>query len=125
MLNFEKILSINPKGILLKMHKAPWGEDFNLTGNFLIHKEKADFSSMSPSGKFDLVYFDAFAPDKQPKLWTVEIFSRLYNLMNPGAILVTYTSKGSVRRALISCGFEVIKLPGPPGKWEMIRATKR
>jgi tRNA U34 5-methylaminomethyl-2-thiouridine-forming methyltransferase MnmC len=125
MLNFEKVISCNPKGILLKMHKAPWGKDYNLTGNFIIHKEKTDFSSMSPAGKFDLVYFDAFAPDKQPQLWTGEIFSKLFNLLNPGAILVTYTSKGSVRRTLISCGFEVIKLPGPPGKWEMIRATKR
>ena len=125
MLNFEKIISCSPKGRLVKMHEALWEEDFNLTENFLIHKEKADFRSMNPSGKFNLVYFDAFAPDKQPQLWTAEIFSKLHVLLDPEAILVTYTSKGSVRRALISCGFEVIKLPGPPGKWEMIRATKR
>ena len=80
---------------------------------------------MGPAGKFDLVYFDAFAPDKQPKLWTSEIFSRLHNLMNPGALLVSYTSKGDVRRALISCGFEVKKVPGPPGKWDMTQATTR
>lgn len=125
MLNFENIIACSPKGSLLNMHQAPWEEDFNLTENFLIHKKKADFRSMNPAGKYDLVYFDAFAPDKQPHLWTVKIFSNLHDLLNPGAILVTYTSKGSVRRTLISCGFEVFRLPGPPGKWEMIRATKR
>jgi tRNA U34 5-methylaminomethyl-2-thiouridine-forming methyltransferase MnmC len=125
MLNFEKVIADNPKGRLLQMHEAPWDVNFALTENFLIHKEKADFRSMNPNGKFDLVYFDAFAPAKQPHLWTVEIFSKLYNLMNPEAILVSYTSKGSVRRALTYCGFKVVKLPGPPGKWEMIRATKR
>lgn len=125
LLNFENSIASCPKGSLVKMHEAPWEEDFNLTENFLIHKEKADLRSMNPAGKYDLVYFDAFAPDKQPHLWTVEVFSNLHDLLNPGAILVTYVSKGSVRRALISCGFEVVKLPGPPGKWEMVRATKR
>ena len=124
-LNFEKVLACKPIGNLLKMHEAPWEEDFALTKNFHIHKQKADFKSMNPNGKFDLVYFDAFAPAKQPQLWTAEIFLKLYNLMKPEAILVTYTSKGSVRRTLISCGFDVVKLPGPPGKLEMIRAVKR
>ena len=116
MLNFENIIDCSPKGSLVNMHEAPWEEDYNLTENFLIHKEKADFRSMNPSGKYDLVYYDAFAPEKQPHLWTVDIFSNLHDLLNPGAFLATYTSKGNVRRTLISCGFEVIRLPGPPGK---------
>ena len=79
---------------------------------------------MNPEGLYDLVYFDAFAPDKQPELWSSEVFSTIAEHTNPGAILVTYSSKGSVRRALKDCGFQVIKVPGPPGKREMIRAVR-
>ncbi|MEN8228800.1 MAG: tRNA (5-methylaminomethyl-2-thiouridine)(34)-methyltransferase MnmD [Bacteroidota bacterium] len=124
-LNFEKIISGIPTGSLIRMHEAPWNDEFSLTERFRIHKEESDFRSMSPKGIFDLVYFDAFAPDKQPHLWTTEIFSKLNKLMNPNAILVSYSAKGSVRRALVSSGFDVIKIPGPPGKREMIRACKR
>jgi tRNA U34 5-methylaminomethyl-2-thiouridine-forming methyltransferase MnmC len=124
-LNFEKFIPGIPKGSLIKIHEALWEEDFSMTENFLIHKEQSDFRSMNPTEGFDLVYFDAFAPDKQPHLWSTLIFSQLYDLISPGGILVSYTSKGIVRRALNSCGFEVKKLPGPLGKWEMIRATRR
>ena len=110
---------------LIKIHEAPWEEDNSIAESFLIHKEQSDFRNMNPTEGFDLVYFDAFAPDKQPHLWSTEIFSQLYDLMSPGGILVSYCSKGIVRRALNSCGFEVKKLPGPLGKWEMIRATRR
>lgn len=76
------------------------------------------------SGVFDLVYFDAFGPRVQPELWEASIFEMLYNAMRPGAILVTYCAKGQVRRDLIAVGFYVEKIPGPPGKREMLRATK-
>jgi len=124
-LNYEKIIPGIPEGNLIKIHEAPWEKDNPITEKFLIHKELSDFRNMNPTGGFDLVCFDAFAPDKQPHLWSTAIFSQLYDLMSPGGILVSYSSKGNVRRALISCGFEVKKLPGPPGKWEMIRATRR
>jgi tRNA U34 5-methylaminomethyl-2-thiouridine-forming methyltransferase MnmC len=79
---------------------------------------------MEPAGSFDLVYFDAFSPDKQPELWSEEVFSIIQRHTLPGAVLVSYSSKGSVRRTLISCGFNVEKIPGPPGKREMIRAVR-
>lgn len=123
-LNFERIVDGIIPGNLLRMHEAPWGKPFNLTERFRIFKEQSDIRTMNPTGKFDLVYFDAFAPDKQPQLWTPAIFSRLYKLLHPGGILVSYTAKGSVRRDLVSCGFSVKRVPGPPGKWEMIRATR-
>jgi tRNA U34 5-methylaminomethyl-2-thiouridine-forming methyltransferase MnmC len=89
-----------------------------------MYKEKTDFRSMNPDGKFDLIYFDAFSPEKQPHLWSAEIFCKLSDLLNPGGLLVSYSAKGSVRRALTSCKFNVEKVPGPPGKREMIRATR-
>jgi tRNA U34 5-methylaminomethyl-2-thiouridine-forming methyltransferase MnmC len=123
-LNYESFLEGIPEGILQKMHLAPWGKNVNLTAGFTIHKEQADFREMNPKGRFDLIYFDAFSPDKQPELWSEDVFLKIADLANPGAVLVTYSSKGVVQRTLKSCGFNVKKVPGPPGKWEMIRAIR-
>ena len=123
--NFENFIVGIPGGLLMKMQEAPWEEAVRITDHFTLTKECSDLRSMNPKGPFDLVYFDAFAPQKQAHLWTEEVFRSIYRIMNPGGVLVTYTSKGSVRRTLISCEFEVEKVPGPPGKREMIRATRR
>ena len=124
MLNFESLIEGLPPGLLNKMHAAPWDSHVQITESFMLHKEKADFRSMKPEGYFDLIYFDAFAPDKQPALWSEEVFSIIQNCTRKGAILVSYSSKGNVRRTLISCGFRVNKVPGPKGKREMIRALR-
>lgn len=76
------------------------------------------------SSSFDLVYFDAFAPSSQPELWTTDIFRKLFEMMSDGALLCTYCAKGQVRRNMQEAGFTVEKLPGPPGKREMLRAKK-
>lgn len=123
-LNYESFLEGIPEGILKKMHQVPWGQNVNLTESFTIHKEQADFREINPEGRFDLIYFDAFAPEKQPELWSKDVFSKIANISNSGAILVTYSAKGDVRRTLKACGFSVKRLTGPPGKWEMIRAIK-
>ena len=73
---------------------------------------------------FDLVYFDAFGPDVQPEMWTEEIFIKIAAGMKPGGILVTYSTKGTVKRNLKAAGFSIEKLPGPPGKREMLRAVR-
>ena len=74
----------------------------------------------------DVVYFDAFAPEKQPEMWGRQTFERLYEVMNPGAILTTYCAKGAIRRLLQDVGFIVERIPGPPGgKREVLRATKK
>ncbi|MGW8315103.1 MAG: tRNA (5-methylaminomethyl-2-thiouridine)(34)-methyltransferase MnmD [Bacteroidales bacterium] len=125
LLNFESFLSGIPHQSLFSIHQGPWDQPFMLGDHFTVYKERADFRKMVPKGPFDLVYFDAFAPDKQPELWNEAVFSRIYKVLNPGAILVTYTSKGAVRRTLTSCGYSIEKVPGPPGKREMIRAGKR
>jgi len=73
---------------------------------------------------FDLIYFDAFSPEKQPELWDKKIFKKLYLNTAPFGKLVTYCSKGSVRRALQASGYSTERLPGPPGKREILRASK-
>ncbi|MEZ5072247.1 MAG: MnmC family methyltransferase [Bacteroidales bacterium] len=103
----------------------PLGQHQHCRNGFTLRKEKSDFLTMRPDPYFDLVYFDAFAPDKQPELWSSNLFLTIAGLMRPDGILVSYTAKGSVRRELAACGFRVDKVPGPPGKREMIRATKR
>lgn len=123
-LNFEQVIDEVPDGFLNLMHDAEWETSVQLSSRFTLFKEEADFRSMNPPGNFDLVYFDAFSPDKQPELWSAEVFSTIQKSTRRGAVLVTYSSNGAVRRTLISCGFKIEKVPGPPGKIEMIRATR-
>ncbi len=95
-------------------------------GQFILRKQQIDLLEFEPEPQsFDIVYFDAFSPNVQPELWSKEVFSKLFNaLKNPG-ILVTYSARGSVKEALRACGFIVERLPGPPGKRHVIRATKK
>ena len=87
-------------------------------------KRQQDFNCINDKNVFNLIYFDAFGARVQPELWTVEIFKKMYNALKTGGVLVTYSAKGSVRRAMIEVGFKVEKLKGPPGKREMLRARK-
>ena len=123
-INYEQFVKGVDPGSLARMHSAPWEEEVPVSDHFLLFKERSDFREMDPGENYDLVYFDAFAPQKQPYLWTEKIFCGIFLIMNPGGLLVSYTVRGSVRRALVSCGFHVEKLPGPPGKREIIRAIK-
>ncbi len=121
-LNFEKELPDCPEGSLNKMHSLPWNQKLELSPRFSLYKEHADFREMEAKGPFDLVYYDAFAPQKQAHLWSQEQFEIIARLMRPGGVLVSYTAMGSVRRAMKACGFLTEKIPGPPGKREMVRA---
>lgn len=116
------------KGIDLfsAIHECNWNTPVQVTPYFRLLKIKSDFttSDWKLPLNFDIVYFDAFGPDKQPEMWSQQIFSRLYEQLLPGGILVTYSAKGEVRRRLNAAGFTTEKLPGPPGKKEMIRAIK-
>ena len=109
-----------------RLHTASWEEDVEISPYFTLRKIKGDAntvinSSFSPS----VVYFDAFAPEKQPEMWNEQLFRSLYVTMNTGGILTTYCAKGVIRRLLQAVGFRVERLPGPPGgKREILRATK-
>ncbi len=112
------------KEIFKRIHNVTWQEDIALTERFVLHKNRIDLLDYNTDKKFDLVYFDAFAPDKQPEMWTQAIFDKMYKLLDINGILVTYSAKGSVRRTMQAAGFKVERLPGPPGKREMLRAVK-
>lgn len=107
----------------LSMHQEESGKSINFDYGFSFIRHQIPLQSFETDLKYDLVYFDAFSPEAQPELWTMEVFNRLSKLMNKGAVLVTYCSKGVVRRNLQELGFRVERLKGPPGKHEMLRAT--
>ncbi len=107
------------------MHRAPWEEPVALRKGFTLCKRRTDVREFAPDpDPFDLVYFDAFGARVQPELWTPDIFVRMFAALGEGGILVTYAAKGSVRRAMQAAGFRTERLPGPPGKREMLRASK-
>jgi tRNA U34 5-methylaminomethyl-2-thiouridine-forming methyltransferase MnmC len=118
-LNYTETL--RHKDLFTSLHRCPWNEDITLTNYFTLRKEQTSLFSFSTTQPFNLIYYDAFAPAAQPELWTEDVFEKLYRMLTPGGILVTYCSKGDVRRAMIAAGFTVAKLPGPPGKREMLR----
>ncbi|MEX2484946.1 MAG: tRNA (5-methylaminomethyl-2-thiouridine)(34)-methyltransferase MnmD [Brumimicrobium sp.] len=106
----------------LKIHEASWEELVDISPTFKLEKVEQKLNNFNPQKiSFDLIYFDAFGPRVQPEMWTLEIFKKLFYAMNSNGILVTYCAKGQVRRDLIEAGFQVEKIPGPPGKREMLR----
>lgn len=107
------------------IHQAPWEKETILSPWFTLHKIEGDFTRHTFQKGYDIIYFDAFAPEKQPEMWEQALFNTLYNVLNEGGILTTYCAKGVVRRMLQTAGFTVERLPGPPGgKREILRATK-
>lgn len=114
----------NMAGEFAALHQAGWEQDTNISEQFTLHKSHVPLLELETQPGFDLVYFDAFAPAAQPELWTETVFAKMYRLLRPGGMLVTYCSKGVVRRAMTAAGFSVEKIPGPPGKKEMVRAGR-
>lgn len=127
-LNYAQQLTDNEKApLFMALHKAPWNKAVQISASFILHKIETDFSkpnNLNTDACFDVIYFDAFAPEKQPELWSQPIFDKLFCLCNPNAIISTYCAKGVVRRMLQSAGFTVERLPGPPGKREILRGRK-
>jgi tRNA U34 5-methylaminomethyl-2-thiouridine-forming methyltransferase MnmC len=123
-LNHHTFAGPEGKDIFKRIHEAEWNTIVNICTNFNIKKIRTDITKNRPEGIFDLIYFDAFGPDKQPEMWTPEIFRSIADVTRTNGILVTYSAKGEVKRNLKACGFDVKLLPGPPGKRQMIRAVK-
>lgn len=121
-LNYADRLDL--KHELLALHEAEWSVEVKIDELFSIEKEKIDVLEFESSKKFDCVFFDAFSPVNQPELWTKEVFQKLYSMMLPNAVLLTYCSKSIVRKAMKEAGFEVTKIQGPWGKREMVRAIR-
>jgi tRNA U34 5-methylaminomethyl-2-thiouridine-forming methyltransferase MnmC len=123
-LNYSGFSESIDAGWLSTIHDLSWNADHEISDFFSFRKILADINDLKFTRKYDIVYFDAFAPDKQPDMWTEEIFLKIYNAMNPGGLLTTYSSKGEVKRKFQHCGFIVEKIPGAPGKREMLRCFK-
>ena len=121
---FEQLSQPAYQSLFEKLHQCEWEKDVVMTPQFTFHKTQNDLANYSTNQLFNIIYFDAFAPNAQPELWTKDVFEKLYNMMLPGGILVTYCSKGDVRRNMQAAGFKVEKTPGPTRKREMIRAKK-
>lgn len=122
-LNYPSILNAS-EADFLKLHNAPWEEKTVISENFQLTKQKKLFSEITTESKFNLIYFDAFGIRVQPELWTEEIFQKMYNALKSDGVLVTYAANGNARRAMQAVGFSVERIPGPPGKKEMMRGTK-
>jgi tRNA U34 5-methylaminomethyl-2-thiouridine-forming methyltransferase MnmC len=112
------------KGLFDMMHDVSWEEKHNMSSHFSLTKQNRYFSEINDQDVYNLIYFDAFGARVQPELWTEVIFQKMFDALKENGVLVTYAAKGSVRRAMQAVGFKVEKLPGPPGKREMLRATK-
>ncbi|MDR1743848.1 MAG: tRNA (5-methylaminomethyl-2-thiouridine)(34)-methyltransferase MnmD [Dysgonamonadaceae bacterium] len=127
LLNYAALTDPAKQELFIKLHQSPWNKACGITPNFTLRKIRADAAHPAnyPSDCFyDLVFFDAFAPDKQSQMWTPELFEKLYDLSADGGIITTYCAKGRVRRMFQSAGFVVERLPGPPGKREILRGRK-
>ena len=107
-----------------RIHSCPWNTTSQITDTFSLLKIEGDLIQMDLKGDYDLIYFDAFGPDKQPEMWTDEVFEKISAVTVSGGRLVTYSAKGSVKRSLKRAGFEVSLFPGPPGKRQITCAVK-
>ncbi|CAL2057454.1 tRNA (5-methylaminomethyl-2-thiouridine)(34)-methyltransferase MnmD [Tenacibaculum sp. 190524A05c] len=125
-LNYVSELKAEKKSeIFNKMHGISWEEKHKIGDKFQLEKRQQFFKDIKDKDTFHLIYFDAFGARVQPELWTEEIFSIMFDALKNEGVLVTYAAKGSVRRAMEAVGFTVERLPGPPGKREMLRAIKK
>lgn len=127
-LETAEALNYTQDELFMEMHRAAFGVSCSITDSFRLTKfctnlEGFDFEALGVG--FDVVYYDAFAPDVQPELWSSELFGRLYSAVAKGGVITTYTAKGIVKRAMRDVGFEIERLEGALGKRHQIRATKQ
>ena len=122
-LNYCQLINIDEE-ILTKIHISTWNKKIKLNENFILVKEKTKIENFMSKERFDLIYFDAFAPSKQKNIWDFKIIKCCYDMLNNDGIIVTYSSSGDFKRNLKKIGFEISVLKGALGKREMIRAKK-
>lgn len=113
------------RDIFYKLHHEPWDQWTEVMPGFMLKKVNSTLQLVSfDHTYFDLIYFDAFAPNKQPEMWTLPMLQKTIDSLRTNGVFVTYCAKGQLKRDLASCGTTVETLQGPPGKREMIRAIK-
>ncbi|MEO7530331.1 MAG: tRNA (5-methylaminomethyl-2-thiouridine)(34)-methyltransferase MnmD [Sediminibacterium sp.] len=121
-INHGKLLSL--QDAFLQIHASPWEKDIILNTFFTLQKRNESLLNIKDIHSIDCIYFDAFAPTDQPELWTQDIFEKLFQMLAPKGILVTYCSKSVIRKAMEAAGFIIQKVPGPHGKRDMVSAKK-
>jgi len=124
-LNYTQSLSEEIKETFDKLHKVSWNKKIEISNHFHLTKIKADFNDYLFTEKYNLIFFDAFAPEKQPALWSHQIFAKIFEAMDNQGVLTTYSSKGLIKQNLRNAGFQLERLPGPEGKRHMLRAVKK
>ncbi|HSO87771.1 MAG TPA: tRNA (5-methylaminomethyl-2-thiouridine)(34)-methyltransferase MnmD [Draconibacterium sp.] len=126
-LNFGKLISTEAQILFEKIHVCKWDEIIGISEYFNLLKIYGDLIdiNLTQFENCDVIYFDAFGPDKQPEMWTPVIFRKIHSITSSKGIIVTYSAKGEVRRQLTASGFEMERLPGPPGKNQMLRGIKK
>lgn len=120
----EELKALKNQHVFDHMHRSVWNEDVKMSENFVLNKHKKSFFDIDEVAVYDLIYYDAFGFHAQPELWGIEIFMKMFSALKSNGILVTYACRTSIKNAMKEAGFNVEKLPGPPGKREMLRAFK-
>lgn len=123
-LDYPHLLAPDRADLFAALHRAPWDKPVNITPAFTLHKIEGDIATVPLPDDINLIYFDAFAPEKQPEMWQQPIFDRIACHASPQSVIVTYCAKGDVRRGWQATGFRMEKLAGPPGKRHILRGTK-
>ena len=124
-MNYPQQLAIEKgEAIFKELHTLDWEVENQVGKNFILKKRNQYFNDINDQNQYDLIYFDAFGYQVQPELWSVAIFSKMFNALKDRGVLVTYAARGVIKRNLKEVGFEVQKFPGPPGKREMMIAFK-
>ncbi|MDR0367902.1 MAG: tRNA (5-methylaminomethyl-2-thiouridine)(34)-methyltransferase MnmD [Bacteroidales bacterium] len=127
LLNYPHFMAhTSAENVFRQIHTSEWGTTEAFSAHFSLCKHQQSATETAyPADTFNLVYFDAFSPDVQPELWSEELFKKIYQSMKPESVLLTYSTKGTVKRALKNADFQIEKLPGPKGKREILRAKKQ
>ncbi|TDP60898.1 tRNA (5-methylaminomethyl-2-thiouridine)(34)-methyltransferase MnmD [Flavobacterium dankookense] len=124
-MNYVNQIDASKKEEFKKIHQMDWETPIQVNPTFHLTKRKQFFQDIADVEVFDLIYFDAFGYDVQPELWSDEIFLKMFNALKSGGILVTYACRTVIKNSMIAAGFKIEKLPGAPGKREMLRASKQ
>ena len=122
-LNFTDLIGLEKKDLSI-LHTCPWEKKQNINTFFSLTKNQTSLQKYNTEIKFDIIYFDAFSPNKQPELWSHIIFKKMHKILKDDGFLVTYCAKGVIKRTMKSVGFKIIVLDGPPGKRQITRGNK-
>ena len=124
-MNYANQIDASKTEVFQKIHQIDWEIKTQLNTTFQLTKRKQLFQDIVDIEVFDLIYFDAFGYDVQPELWSDKIFEKMFIALKSGGVLVTYACRSVIKNSMISAGFKIEKLPGAPGKREMLRASKQ